>query len=66
MAKDMTKEPTTSQEFAIDTTVDALLGKLMSGNITAAEQSQYQQLLIQRSRLMRPSMMARMRRRAAA
>ena len=67
MMIDMVKpEPVHSREFEIDLSVEALIGKLMAGSLTREEEVRYQQLLAQRSRMMRPvSAPTRFRRRAA-
>lgn len=59
MVLHMKYEPIRSKEFDIDETVETLLGKLVSGAITPSEESQYQQLLVQRSRLMRTAVRSR-------
>lgn len=66
MELDMKLKPVKSQEFEIDGNVENLLGKLVAGSLTPAEESQYQQLLIQRSRLMRSPISGRFKKRSAA
>jgi hypothetical protein len=42
-----------SPEYTIDLAVETLLGKMLAGSITNAETAEYNQLLVQRSRMMR-------------
>lgn len=48
-----------SPEYSIDLAVETLLGKMLTGAITKAETAEYNQLLVQRSRMMRGSSGAR-------
>jgi hypothetical protein len=66
MTAEMTKEPAHSLEFEIDATVEDLLGKLITDVLTPMEEARYNQLLAQRSRMMRPTFLGRARRRVLA
>jgi hypothetical protein len=66
MADEMITKSTTSVEFEIDTTIEDLLGKLMTGALTPSEEARYKHLLAHRSRLMRPTISGKLRRRAFA
>lgn len=66
MAADMEKSRVHSVEFEIDMTVEDLLDKLIQGQITMNEVARYNQLLAQRSRMMRPTLPARNRKRVLA
>jgi hypothetical protein len=54
MLPEMKSERMHSVESEIDDVLEVLLGKMLSDGLTAKEQAQYDQLLIERSRLMRP------------
>lgn len=66
MPEDMMTKSTHSTEFEIDLSVEDLLDKLIQGQITPKEEAKYNQLLAQRSRMMKPSFPIRNRRRIAA
>jgi len=65
MAGDVILENRRSPEYTIDLTVEGLLAKMLAGALTPAEMAEYNQLLAQRSRLMRHAIHARHRRKAA-
>ncbi|MEO8722149.1 MAG: hypothetical protein ABI395_01320 [Sphingobium sp.] len=66
MSHDMENPRAHSMEFEIDLSVEDLLDKLIQGQITPPEVARYNQLLAQRSRMMRPTLPSRGRRRVAA
>ncbi len=53
MAIGMDRGNVRSAEFEIDQSVDSLIRKLLSGELTREEEALYLQLLAQRSKLMR-------------
>jgi hypothetical protein len=61
----MTQAFENSREFEIDSAVEQLVGKMMSGQITPAEESHFRQLMVQRSRMMRQGMGRQLRRKFA-
>ena len=50
---DLMQQPVSSEQFTLDQRVESLLGKLLAGTITAAERSQYENLVAKRSGMMR-------------
>lgn len=61
MTGDMKLGYTHSKESEIDRTVEDLIGKMIYDGLTPAEEALYNQLIFQRSRLMRPAVLDRQR-----
>jgi hypothetical protein len=63
---DMDHQAGHSGEFEIDLSIEDLVGKLISDSLTAQDEARFNQLLAQRSRMMRPNVKGRSRRNLAA
>lgn len=59
MANDMNFTFVHSRESEIDKVLEDLIGKLIAGELTPKEEAEFEELLAQRSRLMRPMGMYR-------
>ena len=61
----MEKQRSNSPEYQIDLNVELLLEKLLKGSLTDKELADFNHLLADRSRMMRPNATLKLRRRAA-
>lgn len=63
---ELMQRPISSEQFELDQQVETLLGKFLDGSITQAETARFENLVAQRSGLMRMLVHRRFRSRLAA